>query len=161
MCIVIIVRWGHTGPWHLLLWKNYQNHPHMLKSCLYNTFSFLLPLPYAAVPDDPQIRGCSVFSYPPIMRNPKTSRKAARRNVMPEESERNAPEHACYSQKQTLPQQISARFVFFSDRIWRDVRRKLMYSNNCQEEPDRGIQPEFSWCKFNYSLRLFTYIFEK
>ena len=68
--------------------------PHMLKSCLYNTFSFLLPLPYAAVPDDPQIRGCSVFVSPPVLRNPKNRQ-------MPGGNKGNTPEIQTSPQSRT------------------------------------------------------------
>ena len=64
----------------------------MLKSCLYYTFSFLLPLPYAAAPDDPQIRGCSVLLTPWPHRDPadqKDCRKAAAMDEKPAENERN------------------------------------------------------------------------
>jgi hypothetical protein len=33
---------------------------------------------------------------------------------------------------------VSARFVFFSDGIWRDEKRMPMYSNNFQEELNKG-----------------------
>ena len=38
----------------------------------------------------------------------------------------------------------TARFVFFSGRIWRDLRRGLMYSNHCQEVLALRIQPSAS-----------------